>query len=104
MFNRLLDEHANKADVLCHGLHQLLTAALHPEDDIAFAIDRQGGRIYYAALLQATCPDGWINVVEESEQKCRYRTNVGRELTWSFEVAAESRHFTVALASMVSKY
>jgi ribonuclease HII len=28
----------------------------------------------------------------------------GYEVAWSFEVEAESRHFTVALASMVSKY
>jgi ribonuclease HII len=104
LFNHLLDTCANKADVLCRGLHQLLIAALRPDDDIVFAVDRQGGRIYYAALLQATCPDGWVMVIEETEAKCHYRMTAGRELSWSFEVAAESRHFTVALASMVSKY
>src|SRR5205814_286318 len=68
------------------------------------AIDRQGGRIYYAAMLQHACPDGFVEVLDESERCCRYRMQVGRQLHWTFQVEAESQHFTVALASMISKY
>ncbi len=103
-FNRLLDECANKADVLATGLFELIVAARKPDDDVAYAIDRQGGRIYYVGLLQSACPDGWVEIVEETGASCRYRMNVGQQVSWSFEVQAESRHFTVALASMVSKY
>jgi ribonuclease HII len=104
LFNSLLDECANKAEVLATGLHDLIIAARMPDDDVVYAIDRQGGRIYYVALLQHACPDGWVEIVEETAACCRYRMSAGHQVSWSFEVEAESRHFTVALASMVSKF
>jgi ribonuclease HII len=104
LFNRLLDECMNKAEVLATGLFDLIIGARKDDDDVVYAIDRQGGRIYYVGLLQKACPDGWVEILEETEARCRYRMTAGYEVAWSFEVEAESRHFTVALASMVSKY
>jgi len=106
-FNVLLDESDNKAEVLSRGLRWLIRHCRHPDDAadlVEFAIDRQGGRVYHAALLQSACPEGWIEVVQESASRCAYRMRGTREWTWSFEVEAESRHFTVALASMIAKY
>ena len=107
IFNARLEHRDNKADVAAHGLCLLIRAACQAADDdepIHFAIDRQGGRIYYSALLQSASPDGWIEVILETEAKCCYSQRTRRDLHWSFEVEAESRHFCVALASMVSKY
>lgn len=107
VFNARLEYRDNKADVAAHGLCLLIRAACEASADdepIYFAIDRQGGRIYYSALLQSASPDGWIQVILETEAKCCYSQRTHRELHWSFEVEAESRHFCVALASMVSKY
>src|SRR5213078_2545841 len=78
LFNRLLDECANKAEVLATGLFDLIIAARKPDDDVAYAIDRQGGRIYYVGLLQTACPDGWVEILEETEARCRYRMTAGR--------------------------
>ncbi|MFL5341916.1 MAG: hypothetical protein ACJ8F7_17355 [Gemmataceae bacterium] len=107
LFNTLLDEFLNKADVLCHGLCWLLREGRHPDsgaEPVIFAIDRQGGRRYHEALLASVCPEGWVRIVSEDAVCCRYRMDGPRQWHWSFEVEAESRHFTVALASMVSKY
>jgi ribonuclease HII len=106
-FNSLLDEKENKAEVVAHGVRWLIRDAREPDDGIdpiLFAVDRLGGRMYHSELLRTICPDGWIEVVDESETCCRYRMVGRRALEWSFEVDADSRHFTVALASMVSKY
>src|SRR5262245_34643689 len=56
LFNHLLDECANKAEVLATGLFDLIVAARKTNDDLVYAIDRQGGRIYYVGLLQTACP------------------------------------------------
>jgi hypothetical protein len=107
VFNARLETRDNKADVAAHGLCLLIRAACAAaagHEPMHFAIDRQGGRIYYSALLQTACPDAWIDVVQETAAKCCYSQRSHRELHWSFEVEAESRHFCVALASMVSKY
>ena len=107
LFNTMLDRLLNKADILAHGLCWLLREGRHPDngrDPVIFAIDRQGGRRYHEALLASVCPDGWVRVVSEDAICCRYRMEGKRQWHWSFEVEAEARHFTVALASMISKY
>ncbi len=106
-FNTRLDHRDNKADVAAQGLCLLIReacAAAAGDEPIHFAIDRQGGRVYYSAMLQSACPDGWVEVIEETEPRCRYSQRTSRDIHWAFEVEAESRHFCVALASMASKY
>jgi hypothetical protein len=106
-FNSLLDERDNKAEVLAGGVRWLIREARRLEseaDRIDFAVDRLGGRVYHMDFLKGACPDGDIEMIEENEAQCRYRMQSPRPLTWSFEVEADARHFTVALASMVSKY
>jgi ribonuclease HII len=106
-FNSFLDERDNKAEILTTGLRWLIREARQLDDQsdrIEFAVDRLGGRFYHLELLQTVCPDGDIEVVEENEAQCRYQMHHPRPLSWSFEVDADARHFTVALASMVSKY
>src|SRR5262245_17030941 len=77
LFNRLLDECMNKAEVLATGLFDLIIGARKDDDDVVYAIDRQGGRIYYVGLLQKACPDGWVEILEETEARCRYRMTAG---------------------------
>lgn len=106
-FNARLDAVDNKAEVLAHGLCALIREGRRAGGDgepVLFAVDRQGGRRYHAALLQSVCPDGWVHVEEETADRCRYRMTVDRELRWTFQVRAESEFLPVALASMVSKY
>lgn len=107
LFNTLLEELNNKSNVLLHGLTWLLRETNNPAADgepVACVVDRQGGKKFHSALIQHVCPDGFAEVVAENDRCSAYRMNGTRERRWSFEVEADSRHFTVALASMVSKY
>jgi hypothetical protein len=107
LFNSLLDELDNKSNVLAHGLCRLLSETRDPDggdEPIYWAIDRLGGKKYHAALIQNAFPEAFAETVEETDRRCVYRMNGRRARQWSFEVEADARHFTVAFASMVSKY
>jgi hypothetical protein len=108
-FNRIVDEFGSKATVLGRGLVDLLAAltAAVPADGelLAFACDKQGGRNYYAALLQEAFPEGWVVAERESAEESRYRVeNLAREVTITFRPRADGDSVAVALASMVCKY
>lgn len=103
LFNSLLDRFDNKGAVLAHGVTWLLRE-LRPFTPVGIAIDRLGGRRYHRSLLETAYPAMGIEVVEETEATCIYRAPGPARREWRFEVEAESRHFTVALASMISKY
>src|SRR5205823_3844602 len=107
LFNALLDEFESKGNVLAHGLRWLLREARHPDDgtgQVFCAVDRQGGRRYHIPLIESACPDGKAEIISEGEACCDYRMAGRREWRWRFEVEAESKFLTVALASMLSKY
>jgi ribonuclease HII len=94
------DHHAVVADT-CEGGPRLIC-------------DRQGGRTHYADSLAAALPGTTITPLEESPQRSRYLVAGStcriagdtrpRALTITFMPDSETRHFPVALASMLAKY
>jgi len=72
------------------------------------AIDRQGGRARYAALLREALPEASPAVAHQAPGVSRYRltgegASGGRMMTVEFRVGADGEHFPTALASMAAK-
>lgn len=108
-FNRIVDEFGSKAVVLSRGLIELmtsLTTAVEADDEpLIFLCDKQGGRNFYAPLIQEAFPEGWVVAERESAEESRYRVeNLTREITITFRPRADGDSVAVALASMLCKY
>jgi ribonuclease HII len=107
-FNALIEERGTKSHVLAHALTHLLRwqqANLLDEDDLAFFIDKHGGRNTYAAMIQHALPDGIVFTLQEGLAHSAYRVHgLGREVHLTFQPRADMEHLCVALASMTSKY
>lgn len=109
-FNRIVDESGSKAAVLGRGLIELLTELttshfINDTEPLLIACDKQGGRNYYAPLLQEAFPDARIVAERESADESRYRVeNLSREVTITFCPRADGASAAVALASMLCKY
>ncbi len=106
-YNRLVGNTQNKAIVLSGLTLRLVqrVAEAHPQSDIRFHIDKQGGRAAYGRLLLRAFEDKRLKVVEEGPTNSTYELVDGRS-RWriNFSQEGESRHMLVALASMISKY
>jgi hypothetical protein len=106
-FNSLLGEWKVKSGVLATGVIALLKATLElPGDDpVYIAVDKLGGRHFYAPLLNEAFPGGWVRVLREGPERCEYRIDgLQREVYLRFEPRADGTHLNVALASMAAKY
>jgi hypothetical protein len=108
-FNRIVDEFGSKAVVLSRGLIELLTSLTTavPDDGepLCFACDKQGGRNFYAPLIQEAFPEGSVVAERESAEESRYRVEeLTREVTITFRPRADGDSVAVALASMLCKY
>lgn len=108
-FNRIVDESGSKGAILGRGLIELLASqiAAVPDDGepLSFACDKQGGRNYYAPLIQEAFPEARIVAERESADESRYRVeNLLREITITFRPRADGASVAVALASMLCKY
>ncbi len=107
-FNALLDEAGSKGAVLAHGLGELLRASLRlapAEEALTFHVDKHGGRNRYTAQIQHALSADAVLPLQEGMSASVYRVlGMGREMRLTFRPRAESAHFCVALASMVSKY
>lgn len=107
-FNALLDERGTKSHVLAHALTHLLRwqrANLQDEEDLAFVIDKHGGRNTYAAMIQYALPEGIVFTMQEGLARSVYRVHgLGRAVQLTFQPRADAEHLCVALASMASKY
>jgi hypothetical protein len=107
-FNRVLDEWGSKGAVLGQALTELVgwnRAFDEDEEPLAFFVDKHGGRNTYAPLLQNAIPDGVVVAQQEGMARSVYQVKGGRRPTrFTFQPRADSEHFCVALASMVSKY
>ncbi len=108
-FNRMVDEYGSKGTVLGRGLVELITSLLAavPDDSepLVFACDKQGGRNFYASILQEAFPEGWVVAERESAEESRYRVEcLPREVTITFRPRADGDSISVALASMLCKY
>ncbi len=108
-FNTIVNEYGSKGAVLSRGLIALLESLTStvPQDDepIHFICDKQGGRNYYASLLQEAFPAGWVVAERESAAESRYHImNLAREVTITFHPRADGDSISVAWASMLCKY
>ncbi len=106
-FNALTDAAGSKGAVLRHGLAELVRECWRLEGDepLTFFIDKHGGRNTYAAMLQDAAPEGFVLAHQESMARSVYSVaGLGRAVRWTFQPRADAEHFSVALASMVSKY
>jgi len=103
-YNRAVAAAGNKAAVL-FDLAAKVLAAVRCGATRRVVVDRQGGRARYGAHLQRALPGAFVWTEGESAAASSYRVCDGvGEFELSFEVAADRRHFSVALASMVAKY
>src|SRR5436309_2731151 len=98
----------SKGAVLGHGLAELVrcnhefAAGTEP---VHFFVDKHGGRNTYAAMLQEAVPGGMVVAHEEGMDRSVYSVlGFGQEMRLTFQPRADSEHFCVALASMISKY
>lgn len=101
-FNRLIDQHGNKAQALSRTSMQLLRRVWNPHNEQPTLIigDKHGGRNRYDDLLDDIVDGIMIFRGQESRGLSSYRVG-NTELR--FQMKAES-HLPVALASMVCKY
>ncbi len=105
--NRRVQAMGNKAAVNLGFAMQRLEELWRrwPGECLRVVVDRQGGRTRYLRALHLCFPDARIRVLAEDAGESRYRLGrAGGELTVSFVPGSETRHFPVALASMVAKY
>lgn len=107
-FNALLDEGGTKGHVLAHALTHLLRWQcdhLPGDDDLAFYIDKHGGRNTYAAMIQHALPNRNVIAERESMACSVYRLHgLERGVRLQFQPRADAEYLCVALASMFSKY
>jgi hypothetical protein len=108
-FNRIVAETGTKGAVLSRGLIELLAATFDGlpggDEPVVFLCDKQGGRHYYAPLLQQAFPGGWVFTELESAAESRYRVEgLGREVRVVVRPRADGGSASVALASMLAKY
>lgn len=108
VFNAVVTASGSKATLLTLGLFDLLTAtrkAAPTDRPVHVLCDKQGGRNFYAPLLQEAFPDGWVIAEAESAGESRYRVSeLGREAVVTFRPRADADSVAVALASMLAKY
>jgi ribonuclease HII len=104
-FNNLLNRWGSKGAVLASSVVQLLRGLPPEPDEVIVTIDKHGGRNNYAATLQPAFPDDLVLAREEGSERSFYQTtDRGRSVEITFKPRADTEHFCVALASMVSKY
>jgi hypothetical protein len=108
-FNQIIAASGSKATPLSDGLVELLRASWElcdaSDEPIVVFCDKQGGRNFYAPMLQTAFPDGWILAENESADESRYRIEcLPRLVTVVFRPRADGDSVCVALASMVCKY
>jgi len=103
-FNRALVSTGNKATLLFELCSTILQKVLvHPHRH-SVAIDKHGGRTFYASLLMSNGIP--VLSVNENRRKSTYTLDLahGRACSLEFAEGGDRHHFTVALASMFSKY
>ncbi len=108
-FNRTLASGNNKSLVPFQAVGHLLSRLWksYPDERVEGLVDRQGGRIQYAALLYETVQPRGIHIDCQTPEVSLYRLRPRRgrgTLKVAFTRQGDSKSFTVALASMASKY
>lgn len=100
-FNRITREADSKAAVPLFCVGQLV-GQIPDHQPIDITIDRLGGRQRYQNQVMEWFPSHAVEVIEETPARSSYR--VGEHIAIHFQVKADQHSFSVALASMLSKY
>ena len=106
-YNRLVGGTRNKSVVLLGLALRVIDRILRctPERRVRICVDRLGGRIHYREALSTAMPECDFQILEESPDRSAYRlVDQTRILRIEFTTGGEDRHFSVALASVYSKY
>lgn len=106
-FNRVLQKTKNKAATVVGQAVNVLDRILRSCDDrvVRICIDRLGGRAHYREVLQTAMPGYDLRILEESADRSAYKlSSPSRTCLIDFTVSGEDHHFTIALASVFSKY
>jgi len=106
-YNRMVEATRNKASVSFTFVsgHLVRLWDAFAKEPLFVAIDRQGGRTHYRALLAQLFPGAAMSVLEETEERSAYHLEEGpRQMTVLFATGSEEIHLPVALASMSAKY
>lgn len=107
-FNTIVNGSGTKGTVLAGGLVELVAETMTrlPAGEAVHVVgDKQGGRNFYAPLLQTAFPTGWVVSLVEGNAESRYRVDgLDREVTVVFHPRADADCVSVALASMLAKY
>ncbi len=113
-FNEQLALQGVKSDVNFDlvGSHLRKAFATWGGERLLVAVDRQGGRRFYANALGALFPEADIHTLNESTSRSLYRVQESaaeaangepKSMTVLFQVKADDSHFPTALASMTAK-
>lgn len=106
-FNRLVEKTRNKATALGGMTMRLLgrVATSHPDADLDFFIDKQGGRSAYGRTLMRSFERADLRIVKEDPHESTYEL-AAAPVVWrvAYVQKGEDHHLPIALGSMFSKY
>lgn len=107
-FNVLSEKWDSKGAVLAQGLITLLQEmdrVLPAGEALEFAIDKHGGRTFYAPMIQTAFPNAWATPLVETADDSSYRIDGhSRPIELHFRPRSDSTSLPAALASMLAKY
>lgn len=103
IFNRKINHHRNKADLLFNLTGELLADLFQTYNGyLSIFIGKQGGRTYYQNGLAKLFPTRWIRRVKEKFDCSAY--TIENNCRIMFLKDGEEAHFAISLASMFGKY
>jgi ribonuclease HII len=100
-FNEITRKYDSKAAVPLFCIKELVSR-LPPDEMIEVTIDRLGGRHHYLDQVKEWFPRANVKIITETAKISRYQ--IDDRITIGFLVKADQQRFSVALASMLSKY
>jgi len=106
-FNRISAAAGSKAVTLFATTCRLIETLIErfPQDELIIHIDRQGGRIHYADVMQANFPMAPVEVLGEARARSSYRLHWPKRppVAIDFSIKADSSFAPVATASIAAK-
>ncbi len=106
-YNRLVRTTRNKSVVLLGLVLRVMDRIMQmvPGERLRLYVDRLGGRTHYRDALMTAAEGYELRVLEESSARSAYELiRPTRTCEIEFVTGGDRRHFTVALASIYSKY